>query len=532
MSLSGVIFLVKRKANLCPLMKMLLGSLLLLAACHHTVHSQLDFDQLCDLSNPMFRETLLEDVMNRLQQKYNIENGLAAFGTCDPTDPNINPDCLNYNNPSVAYGSAIVPCPGGQCPPETPASFLPGKSTFYQPKQDHALVLFGCLPPKTEYFGIRTYLYEKATTNVKADAEFCKDAISSPTGEDVEVFPPSPTVPGARVVVDVPWYDTRNQLSINAVGKPNNPTKFRSLFVHVTTANRQVSGDIVRAFVESGVPVEAMNIDSIPDLSVFDLKGNSSVRDTFRTIYRLVLPESSVASAKDVDNASTEDIDKYIPMENKNMLVRYLTPKFPKHKNSFPPKLPTKKPVGQKETDIVGRFTFQRLLQAVKSHYGEPDYVTNPVPLVINVNKCFQGCYGFGVNSDTVYINTDKIITLAGADDFAVVCGANHLLLEYAVYTSVGIFNTSGLAVGLITDEMKMNSAARFAPHLREVSKFYCAEIRSDCHDDPFCAQPIFDDIKAVLVQYRINLNPQTNTGPALDELIWPIIFGYRGESI
>ena len=42
---------------------------------------------------------------------------------------------------------------------------------------------------------------------------------------------------------------------------------------------------------------------------------------------------------------------------------------------------------------------------------------------------------------------------------------------------SVGIFNTSGLAVGLITDEIKLNSAWRFAPNLPENDKFYCVEI-------------------------------------------------------
>ena len=122
-----------------------------------------------------------------------------------------------------------------------------------------------------------------------------------------------------------------------------------------------------------------------------------------------------------------------------------------------------------------------------------------------------------------MYINTDKSISLAGAGDFAVVRGANHLLLRYAVYTSVGIFNTSGLAVGLVTDDIKLNSAQRFAPHLPDIDKFYCVEIRSECHDDPYCVQPLFENTKTVLVQFRVNLNPHTKTGPAMDELIWPL---------
>lgn len=179
---------------------------LLLAACHGGVqltHSHLNFDQLCHLTRPVFRMTLLKDVMDQLQQKYNIHSGYAVFETCDPRDPDINPDCFNYNNPSVAYGSTLVPCPHNQCPPETPASsVLPDKSGFYQPKQDHALVLFGCLPPN-DYFGIQTYLYEKATSNIQEGLS-CSDAISSPTGDNIDVFPPNPSVPETRVVVDSP----------------------------------------------------------------------------------------------------------------------------------------------------------------------------------------------------------------------------------------------------------------------------------------------------------------------------------------
>ena len=508
-------------------MKLFLKILLLHVTCHRNAYSYLDNNQLCDVGNPKFRMALLQDAMGKLDTKYDITDGLAAFQVCDPNDPNINPDCLNYNNPSVAYGSTLVPCPDGKCPLETPESVL-GKSGLYQPHQDQALVLFGCTPPKTEYFSIRTYLYEKAESNVQVDEDFCKDAMSSPTGEDIKVFPPDPTVPGSRVVVDIPWYDTRNHLSINTVSDPDSTTKFRSLFVHITTANKQVSEDIVQAFVESGVPVEAMNIDSITDLPVFDLEGNSTVRDSFRTIYRLVLPES-IVSSQDV-NLNGKDIYSYITPDNMNILVRYLTPKLPVTKNGFPPQRATKKTVGQTETDLVGTDTFQMLLSAVESSYGKPDYIAKPVPLVINTTKCLQGCYGWGENWDTVYINTDKTIKLAGASDFAVVCGANHLLLGYAVYTSVGIFNTSGLAVGVITDEMKLNSASYFAPDLPEVSNLYCFEIRSACDDRPFCVQPIFNDIKAVLVMYRINLNPNTKTGPALDELIRPIILGYQGS--
>ena len=139
-SFSKVITAAKRYVSWRPLMKLFLRILLLHATCHRNAYSYLD--QLCDLGNPQFRMTLLQDAMGRLDGKYDITNGLAAFGVCDPTDPNINPDCLNYNNPSVAYGSTLVPCPDEKCPLETPESFVRGKSGFYQPIK---ITLWCCL---------------------------------------------------------------------------------------------------------------------------------------------------------------------------------------------------------------------------------------------------------------------------------------------------------------------------------------------------------------------------------------------------
>ena len=119
--------------------------------------SSLDLDRLCDLTNPEHRSKVLEEVENLLKDKYHIAHGHQPLSTYDPRDSNMDACCMNYNN-----GSTTIPCPDNKCPPETPSS-SPG-TMFYQPKQDHALVPFGCLPPKT-------YLYEKAKTYVPDDLD-------------------------------------------------------------------------------------------------------------------------------------------------------------------------------------------------------------------------------------------------------------------------------------------------------------------------------------------------------------------------
>lgn len=505
---------------------------LVLATSITTVKASINIDEVCEVTNPSLRQDLFEMVASELSQKYNVLNGLSAFQACDPTDPNISPDCYNYNNPSLAYGSALVPCLEETCPIETPPKL--GKlSTFYQPLQDHALIVFGCLPPETHYFGVRSYLYEKGKSQTSSDVD-CTDALYSPTGEEVEVFPPDPTDPQTRVVLDMPWYDSFNHLSMNALPRPGTDNKFGGLFVHITTANKRVAKDIVDAFENAGISTEAINMDSIPATPAFHLEGDSSDRDSFRTIYRIVMPESIVSNSNQRSTATMEEMNEYIDLTNKNILVKYIVPKTPIPKSGFFGIPHKEKTIGTTEAEIVGQRTFKKLQRAVQNHYGRPTYTANPIVIMANITKVFQGCYGFGDNPDTVYINTDKKLSVGRPGDFAVVCGANHVLLEYAAYTSVGIFQTNGLATALATDEIKLNSATCYAPHLENVENFYCIEIRSDCGDDSNsnCVSPIFDDVKRVLVQYRINLNPQTKTGSDPEELIWPVIFGYRNNHI
>lgn len=215
-----------------------------------------------------------------------------------------------------------------------------------------------------------------------------------------------------------------------------------------------------------------------------------------------------------------------------NILVQYLNRERPIAKKGFKPQAFTKRSTGTNEVEQVGRNAFQRLLQAIRNRYGDPHYTSNSLPIIVNTSKyLYGGSYGFGDNEDTVYINTDKQISIAHSHHFAVVCGADHLTLGYAMYTNIGVFQTNGLAFGIVTDAMKMNSASCYAPSLPNVGKSYCIEIRSDYGSYPHCSEPLSKEIKNVLIQNRVNLNPHSKTGPDVDEIISPMVLGYRGNN-
>ena len=139
-----------------------------------------------------------------------------------------------------------------------------------------------------------------------------------------------------------------------------------------------------------------------------------------------------------------------------------------------------------------------------------------------------------GDNYDTAYIDFAESFLIKDADDFAVVCGGNHQRLDYAVYTSVGLFSPSGLAIGLIDDAVKDGSASCYAPRQTNVDKLYCVEIRAkgNCPRTTPCVELLFDGPNELFLQARVNLNPVTKTGPDVDELIMPKVYVYEDNKI
>lgn len=154
------------------------------------------------------------------------------------------------------------------------------------------------------------------------------------------------------------------------------PDEIRSVFVQLTTANQEVAGDITNAFVASGIPVEATNIDSIPNQSAFHLEGNSSVPDSFRTVYRVVLPVSFVSRSENSPSTFSDDIDKMPGIWKQEHSRSILITGISCGKEWFPAAMIADRSVGKHEKDMVGSETFQALLSAIKSRYGKPQCVS------------------------------------------------------------------------------------------------------------------------------------------------------------
>ena len=165
----------------------------------------------CDTDDPSQRIYLLQNVLSALNDRYISDYGLPMFVDCDPLDPNIPEDCMNFNNPSLYYGGEMVPCSESPCPQETPAA-LPEMSSYIQPSKNDAVLTFGCLPPPCEYFSIRSYLYERNKVTITGTAD------EGNNGDDIGQRPPDPTT-DERYVADTPWYDSYNHLNINSTAR-------------------------------------------------------------------------------------------------------------------------------------------------------------------------------------------------------------------------------------------------------------------------------------------------------------------------
>ena len=468
--------------------------------------------EICDRGDPTERITFLDEVMSKLSHRYTIETGLSSFTACDPEDPNMPDSCNNFNNPSLFYGGFQLPCSEDPCPIETPSEVFPGLSLLYQPGYSDALVVFGCVPPPCAYFSIRPYLYERGLANVPGGGGGGSD---DGTGER----PPDPTDPDTRTVVDIPWYDSYNHLNMKSTANPGEE-QFGSQFVFISTANRVVARDIAQAFIENGFSASAINVDGIPNAWA-ELEGPSSDIDSFRTIARIGKPCENL-----------EDCEEYVQIPNRNILLRMMKPKINIPFLPFSEPTPRPKSTGSSETDIVGNDIMDALEEAIVAYYGEPQYTIEGTYKVFNYSECIRnGIYCWGENFDTVYVDFDGTGLIHGStNSFVIACGANHVELGYAVYTNFGLFAESGLSAGLIDDEDKFGSANCYAPHLPESDFMYCVEVRSvgtcPTSANAPCVE-LINESPQVLFQARINLNPDTQTGPDPTEIIMPKIYGF-----
>ena len=481
-----------------------------------------DSSALCDRTDPSQRIALLDDAMNDLADRYDIGNGLTMLTECDPQDPNMPESCKNFNNPSLYYGGTARPCSQDPCATETPPSFIPGTSSYGQPSKSDATIVFGCLPPPCKYFSIREYLYERGLSSVN---ESQGDGGSDDDGELAR--PPDPTDPLTRVVVDAAWFDSYNHLNIKCTAATGTQ-KFGSAFAHISTPNKNVAKDIKKALVDNGFPDSAINVDGIPN-SWAVLEGSTSDRDSFRTVVRI---------AKPCDNQ--QSCDEYTDMTNLNLLVRGLRPKanIPSPTfDPFPQPVSTIRTTGTTETSIVGDNAMTKLLTAVSSYYGQPqDTIVGQAKNFIWQDCISKGEYCWGENFDTAYVDfTEPAVIRPQSDDFIVVCGANHIELAYSVYTSVGLFDPEGLAIGLIEDSDKVDSASCYSPDLDDQTskQLYCVEVRSagKCPQNGPCVELSTGAFSDVYIQNRINLHPTTMAGPDPSELIMPVIYAYSDST-
>ena len=476
---------------------------------------------LCDRTEPSQRIALLDNAMNELSDRYDVRNGLAMLTECDPQDPNMPESCKNFNNPSLYYGGTSTRCSQIPCAIETPPSFIPGSSMYSQPSKSDANLVFGCLPPPCMYFSIREYLYERGLSSVNQSGNGGSD------NDGGLQRPPDPTDPLTRVVVDTVWFDSYNHLNIKCTAAPGTQ-KFGAAFAHISTANRNVAKDIKEALVSKGFPASAINVDGIPNNWAV-LEGATSDRDSFRTVVRV---------AKPCDNP--QSCDEYTDLTNFNLLVRSVRPKsnVPSPTfDPFPQPEPTDRTTGTTENSIVGDNAMRKLLAAVSTYYGKPQYRMVGQAKNFSWEDCIsKGDYCWGENFDTAYVDfTKPALIRPQSDDFIVVCGGNHIELEYSVYTSVGLFNPEGLATGLIEDSDKVDSASCYSPDLDDQTskQLYCVEVRAEgkCPQNGPCVELSNADFPQVYIQNRINLHPTTMTGPDPSELIMPVLYGYIGST-
>ena len=126
-----------------------------------------------------------------------------------------------------------------------------------------AVVVFGCTPPTSDYFGYQTNVMARwADGTADADADSGGGHGGGGGGGHGGTPAPAPAPAPGLWFPEVTTTESLNQLILNTTNgwaarsgadQDSSPAPFTSAFVAVTTADRRTFGDVSRAFVAAGL---------------------------------------------------------------------------------------------------------------------------------------------------------------------------------------------------------------------------------------------------------------------------------------
>ncbi len=410
---------------------------------------------------------------------------------------------------------------------------LPIEASFLLGPRD-GLFWFGCTPPPSRYFSLRSYLAYK----------FPKVEDEHPNG----YFNISGFMPAAELG------DPTNNAVIQTTGGPGNP--FSKTTLVVSTGDQGTYRHVREAFRAAGLPETATNLDVVPqELVRFRDERVPWVVDRADTIAWQFRVNEFVNPAE-----AGAYLDKVWPVflvkpKNNGVagVAQPLTAPPLKQRGTGESEEWLRAPLGELVAAVEERMARERGLKLAHAWPMAPSIpdslkciqeytsycpVAKPIP-AWNRTQCLPSCDWF--TSDALYStppdDSDFENFLMPRGRVLVVVGVNHALLGKASFTNF-------LATGIKNPERPghtpnfssihlAGSGQMYLPNNQPQSDLlYAQELNRDCGSParPFCELVTEESIgfdEYLFFAERAYLEPETTIGPSPDEMISPVVLAF-----
>jgi hypothetical protein len=462
----------------------------------------------CDIPQPSVVEALEEE-----GAQVSTHGGVMSV---DCTNAPFVPACNNYANTGMIYQGLMVPCNGSilGCNKHIRQFPFIKSSNWWQINMHEAILFFGDMPPQpTSHFSIQITHYERHNNFISN----ANDYIRPMTGEVI----PEPNSPNRKVVDNSIGNSLNNHtLQTSSANQKLNTEQF----VILITPNKSVAEKITHLLVESGIPIDGINIKGLPGSLVYS---DDDTADSFRIVGRIGRPFDEKV------------IEEYASVKFNNVwrvqFPRQKLPKIPFEEDTFLPR-----ETGERELNDSELRQYENLKQSVFEKFGEPDLTLSAKARYYDDKFCRNtGSYCWGNTHDSLYVDINDpetnrlaVFNFKNQESKLVIVGIDHQALGYADFWNLGVFNddASSLKSILFSDIQKKGILDKNNEPLDK--KAFFLQLKEICQkNDEHCYEINFNKdtaSKKISLINRIYVNPKTGTGPSAEELILPTVYFYN----
>jgi len=425
-------------------------------------------------------------------------------------------------NPSSPYGIFVLP-PAPYQVPANPYSewykedklYPAGWSWFVRQRPDEAIVYIGTTPPEMDYFSLIAYIYDRRHDGFTFPS--CVNTDDEGNAHD-RATPPSAE---NRFPIFASLGDSINNMTIKVAGGKDAP--FNEPVVVIIAADQRVEQKIRKTLLKAGFPNQIINTLAVsPSIVRLGVDNDS---DTLNYAWRLHSEstpelEEYIASPGRIFRVSPEPTippSDIIPLETPNLRVRG---------------------TGTDEMNLLPAL--DALGEAIVAKY--PGYDAEKIAIapwpegyhcIENEQSCLadnrdDAAFASAFNPST--LNLLQGNTTLDSNTFYVAYGVNHQKTGKATYTSVTVVNWRDKVSPASFKNSDMPGSAEF--YLGDVpnaDKLYAWKIArpencgpsETCREIEYspCTQGVGEGDPIAFV-FRAYLEPETQTGPAINEVI------------